>query len=104
MRNIDQYQHRILIVGSALLYTLIAHIHVVSSFYSYEQLMKEEHTTSQEVSELDKHFDMWAQLPPVSIPDDKPTKKSASQLTNKKSILADMPEEVAAFEVCVSSA
>ncbi|KAJ8029575.1 hypothetical protein HOLleu_29005 [Holothuria leucospilota] len=64
----------------------------------YEQLMKEEHTTSQEVSELDKHFDMWAQLPPVSIPDDKPTKKSAAQVTNKKSILADMPEEVAAFE------
>ncbi|PIK57318.1 putative coiled-coil domain-containing protein [Apostichopus japonicus] len=63
----------------------------------YEQLMRDELVISQEVAELDKHFDLWSQLPPVTIPEDKPAKKTTIK-NGKKSILADMPPEVAAFE------
>lgn len=62
--------------------------------------MREEHVMYQEVKELDKHFDLWAQLPAVTIPESKAAKK-ANAKSEKKSIFADMPPEVAAFEVRV---
>ena len=62
------------------------------SFYSYDDLLREERTSLQEVTAMEKKFESWSQLPaPATAAAD--VKKAARAVT------VSLPPAVAAFEV-----
>lgn len=70
-------------------------IHVLShwlSFCSYDDLLREERTSLQEVTAMEKKYESWSQLPaPATAAAD--VKKAAGAVT------VSLPPAVAAFEV-----
>ena len=63
----------------------------------YDELMREERLTTQEVDTLNKKFDMWATLGPVKIASSTKGKKTEN-LASQRDITKDLPPQVAAFE------
>lgn len=62
------------------------------SFYSYDDLLREERTSLQEVTAMEKKYESWSQLPaPATAAAD--VKKAAGAVT------VSLPPAVAAFEV-----
>ena len=68
-------------------------------FDSYEELMKEENILNQEITTLEKRLESWAQAPPITI-ETKTTGKT-KPVSSARSVVADLPPDVAAFEVFV---
>ncbi|XP_070542231.1 coiled-coil domain-containing protein 112-like isoform X2 [Ptychodera flava] len=62
----------------------------------YESLMREELTAMQEITALEKRFETWSQVPAIAV-DGKTTSRS-KPLSSARSVTADLPPEVAAFE------
>lgn len=59
--------------------------------------MREERTTSQEISAIEKKLEAWAQAGPAIV---EPTSaRSRKPLTSARDVTKDLPPEVAAFEV-----
>ncbi|KAK3584846.1 hypothetical protein CHS0354_027586 [Potamilus streckersoni] len=62
---------------------------------NYEELMREERITYQEIQALEKKFDTWSQISGSSLP--KKTPKNQT-LASARDITKDLPPEVASFE------
>ena len=66
-------------------------------FYRYDQLLRDERLTSQEIVAFDKKFESWAQLGPAKV--DLDTKNRPTKLSSHRDVTKDLPPEVAAFDV-----
>ncbi|XP_077989462.1 coiled-coil domain-containing protein 112-like [Glandiceps talaboti] len=64
----------------------------------YEHLIREELTVSQEVTALEKRFEAWSKIPSIAVDSKAPSTSRSKPLSSARSILTDMPPEVAAFE------
>ncbi len=62
--------------------------------------MKEEHILNQEISTLEKRIESWAQAPPIVLETKTKSKPAPSSARN---VMADLPPDVAAFEVNLST-
>ncbi|XP_048736048.2 coiled-coil domain-containing protein 112-like [Ostrea edulis] len=62
----------------------------------YEELIRDERVTSQEIQALERKFDAWSQLSEKS--DGKSKKAPAAPLASARDITKDLPPQVAAFE------
>lgn len=61
----------------------------------YEEIMREEKTTTQEIQALERKFEAWSQMTEPAVvrkPQQKP-------LASARDITKDLPKEVAQFEV-----
>ena len=70
---------------------------VIWWIYRFEDLMKEEKITSQEITALEKKFEMWA-VQGASSARSTARSKPVSVVANMD-VTKDLPPEVAAFEV-----
>ncbi|XP_013410258.1 coiled-coil domain-containing protein 112-like [Lingula anatina] len=62
----------------------------------YEELMREEKATTQEIQALEKRFEAWSQAGPVNL--DTPRSARPKPLASARDVTKDLPPEVAAFE------
>lgn len=63
----------------------------------YEELMREEKTTTQEIQALERKFEAWSQMSePTSS-----RKPQQKPLASARDITKDLPQEVAQFEVAL---
>lgn len=65
-------------------------------FARYEELIRDERMTYQEIQAMERKFDAWSQL--AEKPDNK-SKTPAAPLASARDITKDLPPQVAAFEV-----
>lgn len=71
-------------------------MHVILFFARYEELIRDERMTYQEIQAMERKFDAWSQL--AEKPDNK-SKTPAAPLASARDITKDLPPQVAAFEV-----
>ena len=81
------------------------HRMVVGCCGRYEELTKEERLLTQEVAALDRRFDLWvvgAGAAPSGPVEQRPQGRAVAPGPSARDITADLPPEVAAFEVGVT--
>lgn len=71
-------------------------MYMYSFFLRYEELIRDERMTYQEIQAMERKFDAWSQL--AEKPDNK-SKTPAAPLASARDITKDLPPQVAAFEV-----
>lgn len=64
----------------------------------YEEIMKEERITSQEILAIEKKIEMWAQQGAAAAAGVSTTKQKTSFVSGNTDVTKDLPPEVAAFE------
>ena len=69
----------------------------VTSILRYEDLLREEHITVQELAALERRMETWSQM--AAAPVHKATAKTTVPLASHRDITKDLPPEVASFEV-----
>ena len=63
----------------------------------FDELMKDERVLSQEVDALDRRFESWSS--PAAAVNAARSQRVAAAIPSSRDVTADLPPEVAAFEV-----